>query len=36
VVVQLPELKVRKLPNHWRIDFGHLMKSKIQNSEFSS
>jgi YbgC/YbaW family acyl-CoA thioester hydrolase len=36
VVVQLPELKVRKLPSHWRTDFGHLMKSKIQSSEFRS
>ena len=24
VVVQLPELKVRRLPSHWRTDFGHL------------
>jgi len=24
VVVQLPELKVRRLPNHWRTDFAHL------------
>jgi YbgC/YbaW family acyl-CoA thioester hydrolase len=24
VVVQLPELKVRRLPSHWRTDFAHL------------
>ncbi len=24
VVVQLPELKVRRLPGHWQTDFGHL------------
>jgi YbgC/YbaW family acyl-CoA thioester hydrolase len=24
VVVQLPELKVRRLPSHWQTDFGHL------------
>jgi YbgC/YbaW family acyl-CoA thioester hydrolase len=27
VVVQLPELKVRRLPNHWRTDFAHLRSS---------
>jgi YbgC/YbaW family acyl-CoA thioester hydrolase len=27
VVVQLPELKVRRLPNHWRTDFAHLKAS---------
>jgi len=27
VVVQLPELKVRRLPNHWRTDFAHLKKA---------
>jgi YbgC/YbaW family acyl-CoA thioester hydrolase len=27
VVVQLPELKVRRLPNHWRSDFAHLRSS---------
>jgi YbgC/YbaW family acyl-CoA thioester hydrolase len=27
VVVQLPELKVRRLPNHWRNDFAHLRSS---------
>jgi YbgC/YbaW family acyl-CoA thioester hydrolase len=24
VVVQLPELKVQRLPSHWQTDFGHL------------
>jgi YbgC/YbaW family acyl-CoA thioester hydrolase len=24
VVVQLPDLKVKRLPPHWRTDFGHL------------
>jgi YbgC/YbaW family acyl-CoA thioester hydrolase len=24
VLVQLPELKVRRLPSHWQTDFGHL------------
>jgi YbgC/YbaW family acyl-CoA thioester hydrolase len=24
VVVQLPELKVQRLPSHWQADFGHL------------
>ena len=24
VVVQLPDLKVKRLPPHWQIDFGHL------------
>ena len=24
VVVRLPELKVRRLPDHWRTDFAHL------------
>jgi YbgC/YbaW family acyl-CoA thioester hydrolase len=27
VVVQLPELKVRRLPSHWRTDFAHLRAS---------
>jgi YbgC/YbaW family acyl-CoA thioester hydrolase len=27
VVVQLPELKVRRLPSHWRTDFAHLKSS---------
>ena len=27
VVVQLPELKVRRLPSHWRTDFAHLKAS---------
>jgi YbgC/YbaW family acyl-CoA thioester hydrolase len=27
VVVQLPELKVRRLPNHWRTNFAHLRSS---------
>jgi YbgC/YbaW family acyl-CoA thioester hydrolase len=27
VVVQLPELKVRRLPDHWRTDFAHLKAS---------
>jgi YbgC/YbaW family acyl-CoA thioester hydrolase len=27
VVVQLPELKVRRLPSHWRTEFGHLNAS---------
>jgi YbgC/YbaW family acyl-CoA thioester hydrolase len=27
VVVQLPALKVRRLPNHWRTDFAHLKAS---------
>jgi acyl-CoA thioester hydrolase len=27
VVVQLPELKVRRLPSHWRTDFPHLKTS---------
>jgi acyl-CoA thioesterase FadM len=24
VVVQLPDLKVQRLPSHWETDFGHL------------
>jgi YbgC/YbaW family acyl-CoA thioester hydrolase len=27
VVVQLPELKVQRLPSHWRTDFAHLKVS---------
>ena len=27
VVVQLPELKVRRLPSHWQTDFAHLKAS---------
>jgi YbgC/YbaW family acyl-CoA thioester hydrolase len=27
VVVQLPELKVRRLPSHWQTDFAHLKSS---------
>jgi YbgC/YbaW family acyl-CoA thioester hydrolase len=28
VVVQLPELKVQRLPSHWKSDFGHLGKTE--------
>jgi YbgC/YbaW family acyl-CoA thioester hydrolase len=30
VVVQLPELKVRRLPSHWRTDFAHLRSSQFK------